>query len=224
LFLDEADKQMGNQQTLPFTVEGLQFTTQDVEGGKKLIPKSFTVKVTGDNPVTVGYERTGDTISLHVDDGDQPFTAMLQKAATGVSFTIDDGDQDKITGTVTTVDDKSFKVHATGTSADSGDVSADITVTTDGNCILAKGTSTSDGETNPVDASTCQTHVPEASTVPLGSLLGKFGQIVQYDRVAKIFDVGVVTTRVDGKWYVSPLRSTGELFAGFGRVFEGLNN
>jgi hypothetical protein len=224
LFLDEANKQLGNQPPLPFTVEGLQFTTQDVEGGKKLIPTAFTVKITGDNAATVAYERTGDTISLHVDTGDQPITATLQKTATGASFTLDSGDQGKITGTVTTVDDKTFKVQASGTSADNGTMSADITVATNGNCIVAKGTSTSDGDTNPVDASTCEADVPGASAVPLDSLLGKFGQIVQYDRIAKIFDIGVVTTKVDGKWYVSPLRSTGELFAGYGRVFEGLNN
>jgi hypothetical protein len=224
LFLDHVQKQLANRPPLPFTVQGLQFTTQNVEGGKKLIPKAFTVKVTGDNPVTVAYERTGDTISLRVDAGDQPVVATLQRTASGASFVIDGGQQGKITGTVATIDDETFKVHASGTSADSRAMTADVTVSTDGKCIVAKGTSTSDGETSPIDGNTCGTGVPGASAIPMGSLLGKFGQIVRYDRIAKLFDIGVVTTQVGGKWYVSPLRSTGEVFAGLGRVFEGLSN
>ncbi len=111
---------------------------------------------------------------------------------------------------------------------DGEDLSAKLTATPDGDCILVSGDATSGGETEPIAEQLCPEDFSEeglsfaGSPVALADVLDNMGELVQFDNFSRLFDLGIVTVEVDGDWYVSPLRSTTELIGTFAALAEGI--
>ena len=111
---------------------------------------------------------------------------------------------------------------------DGEDLSAKLTATPDGDCILVSGDATSGDETEPIAEQLCPEDFSEeglsfaGSPITLADVLDNMGELVQFDNFSRLFDLGVVTVEVDGDWYVSPLRSTTELISTFAALAEGI--
>ena len=118
-------------------------------------------------------------------------------------------------------------------------MTGDLTLTPEGTCVTVKGDLTSDDDHQYVDDQVCPEDLlssqdgdfvdQQAVTIfgqPVDTALSldKLGKLVQFEQLSKLFDLGVVTVKVDGKWYVSPLRTTADLFGTFGRLAEGLQS
>jgi hypothetical protein len=225
LFLDEE----GGPDTPSATFDDLAYEVVDVDGGKKVIPTRFTITATEGDPTTVRYERTDDRIQLSVQGGEDAGTLSLGKIEGGVEFSVQ-SDEVQLTGQVTSAGENTMAIAFQGQS-DGDQVTADLTAEPDGSCIVVAGTVTSGDESEQITERLCPEDLDESGTVEifgepleLGELLGNVNELVQFDRLSRLFDVGLVAVEVDGDWYVSPLRSTGELFGTFAGVFEGLRD
>jgi hypothetical protein len=132
-----------------------------------------------------------------------------------------------LSGQVVEADDGTLAIDVDGT-VDGEDLSAKLTATPDGDCILVSGDATSGDETEPIAEQLCPEDISDeplsfaGSPVALADLLDNMGELAQFDNFSKLFDIGVVTVEVDGDWYVSPLRSMTELVGSFAAVAEAI--
>ena len=146
-----------------------------------------------------------------------------------------DGD---LKGTITAASASAVHVTVDGVN-DGQPFEGDITLTPEGTCITVKGDVTSDGDHEFLDDQLCPEDLfgdvdspwfdSDARTMfgePIDTAvsLDNLGKLVQFEQLSKLFDIGIVTVKVDGDWYVSPLRTTADLFGSFGRLTEGLGS
>jgi hypothetical protein len=204
-----------------------QYDVVKVDGGQKVIPRKLTVEVTGDNPGTLAYERTDDHVQLTLDQDGAKTVLRLEQAASGSSFVLQ-GDGVDLKGTISSEGESTVKLAANGTTPD-GDVTADLTLRPEGTCINVTGETTGSGDSQYVDEQVCPEDVlgPEGANALVGQLnsvasLDKLGKLVQFQQLSRLFDLGVVTVKVGSSWYVSPLRTTGELLGTFAHLTDGL--
>ena len=223
LFLDELEPFEGGS----VDFHDAEYRVEDVDGGRKVIPTHFVVDATGDfDTTTVTYDRTDDRVSLLVDqDGSATEVALVQLDG-GTGFDVDGPGLD-LSGQVLEADGGTLAIDVNGT-VDGEDLSAKLTATPDGDCILVSGDATSGGETEPIAEQLCPEDFSEeglsfaGSPVALADVLDNMGELVQFDNFSRLFDLGIVTVEVDGDWYVSPLRSTTELVGTFAALAEGI--
>jgi hypothetical protein len=224
LFLDEES----GAEPPSATIDDLAYRVVDVDGGKKVIPTRFTLTSPEGETTSVRYERTDDRIQLSV-EGENAGTLTLDRIEGGVGFSVQ-SDEVQLTGQVTSAGENTMAIEFQGQS-DGDQVTADLTAEPDGSCIVLAGTVTSGDESEPITERLCPEDLDESGTLEvfgepldLGKLLGDVNDFVQFDQLTRLFDVGLVAVEVDGDWYVSPLRSTGELFGTVASVFEGLRD
>ena len=223
LFLDELEPFEGGS----VDIHDTEYRVEDVDGGRKVIPTHFVVDVAGELDTTsVTYDRSDDRVSLLVDqDGSATEVALVQLDG-GTGFDVNAPGVD-LSGQVVEADDGTLAIDVEGT-VDGEDLSAKLTATPDGDCILVSGDATSGGETEPVAEQLCPEDFSEeglsfaGSPVALADVLDNMGELVQFDNFSRLFDLGIVTVEVDGDWYVSPLRSTTELVDTFAALAEGI--
>ena len=213
------------------------YSVVDVTGGRKVIPQKLTAVVSGDDPGTLSYERTGDHVQITLDRDGETTTLRLEKADNGSTFVVQ-GPAVDLRGTITAAGESTIQIGLQGKSDDQS-VTGDLTLTPEGTCVTVKGDLTTDDDHQYVDDQVCPEDLlssqdgdfvdKQAVTIfgqPIDTALSldKLGKLVQFEQLSKLFDLGIVTVKVDGKWYVSPLRTTADLFGTFGRLAEGLQS
>lgn len=223
LFLDEV--KASGERIVKFTDR--EYDLMNVDGGKKVIPTKFKVELAGERPGTLSYDRTGDHVQVVVEREGETTTIRVEKADNGSSFVLSGSGTD-LRGTITSEGESTVKITVKGTSEDEA-FAADLTLTPEGACVNVKGEATSDGQSEYVDEQVCpedifgseNAKVPGIDVEKLMSL-DKLGKLVQFEQLSRVFDLGIVTVKVDGDWYVSPLRTGAELLGMVAHVTEGI--
>jgi hypothetical protein len=207
-------------------IRDTEYRVEDVDGGRKVIPTRFVVEVTGESgPTTVTYERTDDRVSLVADVDGEVTEVALEERDAGTGFSLSSTDVN-LTGSIVKGDAETLNIDFEGT-AEGEEVSATLTATPDADCILLSGDVTSGGETEPVAEQLCPDDFGDeglelsGAPVALEDVFDQIGDFVEFDRFSQLFDLGLVAVEVDGDWYISPLRSTTELFGAFAALAEG---
>lgn len=223
LFLDEV--KASGERIVSFTDR--EYDVVDVDGGKKVIPTKFKVELAGDRPGTLAYERTGDHVQVVVDRDGETTTIRIEKADNGSSLVMSGSGTD-LRGTITSAGESTVQITVKGTSKGEA-FAADLTLTPEGTCVNVKGEARSDGDSEYVDEQVCPEDVFGSEDASfLGTdfdtlmSLDKLGKLVQFEQLSRLFDVGIVTVKVGGDWFVSPLRTGAELLGVYAHVTEGI--